>query len=280
MFKASVVEDGVVRFLMARRLLGRDLYHAACYLVDGLLVDSGIHFRREDLVSAVAGDPIAAIVNTHCHEDHIGGNAALQARRRVPVFAHEAALPVLSQPRKLALLPYQKLFFGEPSPSAGTPVGETVSTERCRFRVIHAPGHSPDHIVLHEESRGWLFAGDTFIAGQDRVFRESYDLPEMIRTLRNLSALGTEVMFTGMGNVIRNPARQIERKLAYYEEIRDQVGALHGKGMDASAIARRLFPGDLAVRFVTSGNFSAVHLVRSILAAPAGRSGARNGSAG
>ena len=275
MFEVNVVEDGVVQFLMARRILGKDLYSAACYLVDGLVVDTGIHFKKKDFVFAVSGHPIAAIVNTHAHEDHMGANAALQESRGVPVFAHESALPVLSDPGKLSLLPYQKIFFGAPSPSTGKPIGDTVSTGRYEFRVIHAPGHSPDHVVLHEESRGWLFAGDAFIAGQDRVFRESYDLPEMTRTLRKLSSLGTEVMFTGMGNVIRTPARKIERKLSYYEEISYRIGKLRREGMEAPDIARRLFPGDLAVRFVTSGNFSAANLVRSVLSAPGGPPGVR-----
>lgn len=280
MFQANVVDDGIVRFLMARRILGRDLYSAACYLADGLLVDSGIHFRNKELVAALSGRHVAAIVNTHSHEDHIGGNAALQERRGVPVFAHEAALPVLSRPVTLSLLPYQKLFFGVPLPSAGDAIGGAVSTERYRFRVIHSPGHSPDHIVLHEESRGWLFAGDAFIGGQDRVFRDSYDLPAIVRTLRNLSALGAEVMFTGMGAVIRKPARQIERKLAYYEEISHKVGTLRRQGMEAGAIARTLFPRDFTVRLVTSGDFSAVHLVQSVLAATGDPSAARSERAG
>jgi glyoxylase-like metal-dependent hydrolase (beta-lactamase superfamily II) len=125
--------------------------------------------------------------------------------------------------------------------------------------------------VLHDEDRGWLFSGDAFIGGQDRVFRESYDLPEMTRTLRKLSALGAEVMFTGMGSVIRRPERQIERKLSFYEELSDKVGKYHREGIDAPEIARRLFPGDLAVRIVTSGNFSAEHLVRSSIASLRGR---------
>jgi glyoxylase-like metal-dependent hydrolase (beta-lactamase superfamily II) len=266
MFRVNVVEDGIVQFVMARRILGRDLYVAACYLVDGLLVDSGIDFRKKDLVEAVSARRITAIVNTHAHEDHMGANAALQESRHVPLFAHAAALPILSDPGKLSLLPYQKLLFGKPSPSNGKAIGDTISTERCRFRVFHSPGHSADHIVLREESRGWLFSGDAFIGGQDRVFRERYDLPQMTRTLRNLSALGSEVMLTGMGSVIRNPARQIERKLAYYEEISYKIGKLHRQGMEASAIARRLFPGDLGVRLATSGDFSAAHLVRSVLA--------------
>src|SRR5512134_572585 len=280
MFKVDVVESGVVRFAMARRLLGKDLYRAACYLVDGLLVDTGIPLLCGQISAALSGRRISAIVNTHAHEDHMGANAVLQKSRRVAVFAHRKALPVLSDPRKLSLLPYQKLFFGEPLPSTGKPIGGTFCTERHTYRVIHSPGHSPDHVVLFEESRGWLFSGDAFIGGKDRVFRDGYDILEMTRTFRKLSALGAQLMFTGMGNVIRTPSKTIDRKLSYYEEISHKIGKLRREGMKTSEIAKRLFPGDFTVRLVTSGNFSAAHLVRSFLQASDELSGLRHDRAG
>lgn len=265
MVNVDVLEGGVVRFVMARRLLGKKLYRSACYLVDGLLVDSGIPHLCRSFVKSLSGRNISAIGITHAHEDHIGGNAILQEGRRVPVYAHEKALPILSDPGKLSLLPYQKLFFGRPSPSSGKPLGETIETERHRFRVIHSPGHSPDHVVFHEESRGWLFSGDAFIGGQDRVLREGYDILQVTKTLGMLASLGADSMFTGMGNVVRNPARQIERKISYIEDISDRIRRMHREGVSASAIARKLFPGDLPVRLVTSGDFSAANLVRAFL---------------
>mgnify|MGYP001611930842 FL=1 len=271
MFRVSVVEGSVLRFVMARRLLGKDLYRSACYLVDGLLVDSGIPHLSGKIAKALSRHHISAIVNTHAHEDHMGANAILQESRRLPVFAHRAALPTLSDPGMLTLLPYQRLFFGKPLPSMGEPLGDVLQTERHRFRVIHSPGHSPDHVVLHDEEKGWIFSGDVFIGGQDRVFRGSYDIREMIRTLKTLASLGAEIMFTGMGNVIRKPTRQIERKISYYEEMSHKVVKLVREGMEPSEVARRLFPGDRTVRFVTSGNFSAEHLVRSFLTASEGQ---------
>ena len=67
MFRAEAVEGGVVRMVMSRELFGKDLYPAACYLVGGLLVDTGIAHLRKDLVSCLKGKPVEAIVNTHAH---------------------------------------------------------------------------------------------------------------------------------------------------------------------------------------------------------------------
>lgn len=264
MFDVSAVEEGVVRFLMARRLLGRNFYRAACYWVDGLLVDTGIHWRRADLASAISGRRVDAIVNTHAHEDHMGANGLLQRERGVPVFAHEAALPILAAPRTLRLRPYQRFFFGEPEGSRAVALGDCVRSERCRFRVVGTPGHSPDHVALFEETRGWLFAGDAYIGGLDRVSRGSYDIAAMRRSWRTLASLRAEVMFTGAGSVARRPSRKFERKLAYYDELAGRVAELRRAGLGVPEIARRLFPGDRAVRLVTSGDFSAEKLVRPL----------------
>lgn len=265
MFRADVVEDGILRFVMSRRFFGRDLYRSACYLAGDLLVDTGISHRKKDFVESLSGYPVTMIVNTHAHEDHMGANGILQRTRRIPVLAHEMALPILSDPGKLSLLPYQRFFFGEPLPSAGHPLGDSILTERHAFQVLRSPGHSPDHVVLFEKSRGWLFSGDAFIGGHDRVFRARCDLAGIIGTLRMLSALEAEIMFTGMGNVVRKPSQKIRRKLDYLEEMSGKIGTLQREGLGESEIAKRLFPGDAAVRLVTSGDFSSTHLVRSIL---------------
>jgi hypothetical protein len=80
--------------------------------------------------------------------------------------------------------------------------------------------------------------------------------------------------------VIGSPSKKIERKLSYYEEITHKIGKLRREGMEAPEIARRLFPGDRTVRIVTSGNFSAAHLVKSVLAASGEPPGVRRDRAG
>ena len=65
----------VVRFRMARELLGKQFYHTAAYWVDGLLIDTGCAHTARQLTSTLKGWRVDQVVNTHSHEDHIGANA-------------------------------------------------------------------------------------------------------------------------------------------------------------------------------------------------------------
>lgn len=110
---------------------------------------------------------LVAILNTHHHADHVGGNAALLARTRVPVFGpRDERIPEVST----------RLADGQ------------------RFRLPHfdiemetleIPGHTRSHIAF--AGGGMLFCGDTlFAAGCGRLFegtpRQMHDsLTRLIR---------------------------------------------------------------------------------------------------
>ena len=172
MLKTTFYGD-VTRFDLGRTLFGRGRYWATAYLVDGMLVDTGCAFSALELVTALADVPLTHIVNTHTHEDHIGGNGPLQRQRDgLEILAHPLALPVLADPRGAQPLHlYRRVTWGWPEPSHGQPVpdGAVIETEHHHFQVVYTPGHRPDHICLYEARRGWLFTGDLFVGGQDRA---------------------------------------------------------------------------------------------------------------
>lgn len=94
---------------------------------------------------------LIAILNTHHHADHVGGNAGLLARWKVPVFGPaDERIREVTQPLKdgaRCTLPH----FG------------------TEFTVMEIPGHTRSHISFH--GGGMLFSGDTlFAAGCGRLF--------------------------------------------------------------------------------------------------------------
>jgi glyoxylase-like metal-dependent hydrolase (beta-lactamase superfamily II) len=262
----AIPSGEVLKLRLARDILGRPIYFTAAYWVDGLLIDTGPAHTAGQLLHALEGWRVEQVVNTHCHEDHIGANAALQAAFGCPVYAHPQGLQVLRDPRLQPLQPYRLIFWGRPRPSQPTAVGEQVETDRFCFQVIHTPGHSPDHVCLFEPERGWLFSGDTYIGGEDRALREGYDIHGIIASLKKLAQLPVQAIFAGSGSVREAGVEPLQLKIAYLEELGQRIRSLHGQGLSPRQIRRRLFGRELPIAYVTLGHFSGIHLVRSYLA--------------
>ena len=94
---------------------------------------------------------LVAILNTHHHADHVGGNSDLLRHRQVPVFGPQDPR-IAEVTHRLAdgdhlVLPHFGLEFG----------------------VMAIPGHTRTHLAFH--GAGMLFCGDTlFAAGCGRLF--------------------------------------------------------------------------------------------------------------
>jgi hydroxyacylglutathione hydrolase len=134
---------------------------------DALVIDPGL---EPDLILSFLEErelKAAAIINTHGHADHIGGNEALKSRfpqAPIVIGVNEAAL--LTDANLNLSAP-----FGMPivSPPADRTVaeGETLDYAGFALEVYEIPGHSPGHVVF-------LIRGTPHIVlGGDVLFRGS-----------------------------------------------------------------------------------------------------------
>lgn len=154
-----------------------------CYVLkdggEALIIDPGD--CTDELLDAIAGVTVVAIVNTHCHIDHVGGNAALKARTGAPFLCPQGELPLLRA------VPQQGLMFGiqvppSPDPDRFLAAGDRLTVGAVTLDVRSAPGHSPDHMIL---------VGSGFVIGGDVLFQGSVgrtDLPggDMATLLRSI----------------------------------------------------------------------------------------------
>ena len=125
-------------------------------LEPGLILDV---LREEDLT------PVA-LLNTHGHADHIGGNEALKkAFPGAPLLIGVHDLHMLSDSDANLSAP-----FGLPitSPPADRTLveGDVFEMAGMRFEVRDIPGHSPGHIVfLWRGKPNVVFGGDVLFRG-------------------------------------------------------------------------------------------------------------------
>jgi glyoxylase-like metal-dependent hydrolase (beta-lactamase superfamily II) len=265
--------DEVIRFNVAADILGRGRYWTTCYLVDGMLIDTGCAHTAHELQRAVGeclhGAPLRCILNTHTHEDHIGADGPFQyAQPGLEILAHPLALEVIAHPREKQLLhPYRRLFWGWPQAAQARPLadGETLMSSSGSFRVIYTPGHSPDHLCLYEEQRGWLFTGDLFVGGRDRALRQGCNIWQIIASLKHIATLDITTLFPGSARTREHPQEELQAKIAYYEELGGQILEQYRQGLGTPEIVRALCGGPMWVEIVTLGHFSRRWLVLSYL---------------
>jgi len=255
----------VWKFRMARVVAGRPLYFTSAYWVDGLLIDTGCAHTAEEFVEILKEFPVNLIVNTHSHEDHIGGNALLSALYNCPIMVHERGIDALAAANSAPLKPYQHVMWGRPRNSKAVSIPDVVETDHYRFQVVYTPGHCRDHVCLMELTQKWLFCGDAFLGGKDRALRRDYDIWQIISSLKSLADLGPELLFPGSGSVKEGAKEELHSKIAYLEEMGRRVLEYTALGWSRRRIVRKLFGREMAINYITLGHFSGKNLVRSYL---------------
>jgi glyoxylase-like metal-dependent hydrolase (beta-lactamase superfamily II) len=260
------VEGGaeVTFFRMARCLAGWPVYWTGCYLVDGLLIDCGPPALSRQLLAALEGRPLEALVITHHHEDHSGAAPQLSARRGIVAQAHALTAVILREGFRVEA--YRRLAWGgAPARFEARALGSLVETREHRFEVVETPGHSPDHVCLFEPERGWLFTGDLFLAERLRYLRADEDLGSLIASLRRVMALPVREAFCAHRGPLRDGPGALRRKLDALETLVGRVGELHARGVAEAEIARRLVGREGLLTLLSLGHFSARNFVRAAL---------------
>ncbi|MBC7104948.1 MAG: MBL fold metallo-hydrolase [Firmicutes bacterium] len=272
MLRVSRFEEVTV-FKMGRTLLGRLLYPVHCFLVDGLLVDTGCRSAAREFLAAISRYRVTAVVNTHHHEDHTGNNAFF-ASQGIPVYASEGTLPFVEDPRLIKMKPCQHVAWQRPAPARARPLPEELRTARFRFRVVPTPGHSPDHVCFFEPDRGWLFSGDLFLGEQQKLLTRDEDFSALLSSLHRVLELKPRVLFCSLQGAVPEATAALQRKIAYWEEVRDRVCRLRTRGWPVGRIVREVLgPENLASLVATMGFFSKAHLVRAICRGACGDAG-------
>jgi glyoxylase-like metal-dependent hydrolase (beta-lactamase superfamily II) len=192
------------------------------------VVDTGYATHAEQTFAlvqgALAGRPLDAIVNTHLHSDHCGGNAMLQAsypgvRTWIPpgLAAHVRNW----DPVALSYEPTGQICPRFRLDDTLQP-GSELSLGDLAWQVHAAPGHDPHSVVLFEpRSRTLLSADALWENGFGIVFPEldGEHAFDEVATLDLIAALDPAVVVPGHGSVFTDAKSALARarsRLAAY----------------------------------------------------------------
>lgn len=153
--------------------LGVNCFVLGCEVTgQGVVVDPGGDVEQIMAVVSQRKLTIGAIINTHGHFDHVGGNRRLQEMTEAELLIHPADEPLLDKVASVAGM-YGLQAENSPAPDRLLEDGMLLSFGNQQLRVIHTPGHTPGGCCLYLESEQKLISGDTLFA--DGVGRT--DLP-------------------------------------------------------------------------------------------------------
>lgn len=140
-----------------------------CYIVactetgQAAVIDPGGHGEEISRLMQDNGLTPAAVVDTHGHFDHIGGNAYLIRRYcGLSLFIHGDDVPFLVSAGEHADY-WGMPFEDSPEPSVLLGDGDVIEAGKISLQVIHTPGHSPGSISLYMP--GHVFTGDALFRG-------------------------------------------------------------------------------------------------------------------
>lgn len=141
-----------------------------------LIFDPGCYetFELKELTDYISAQKLTvkAIINTHCHIDHVLGNYALKAHYKVPL-----QIPINEKDSYHAVPAYAPQWgitgYTQADPDAYLEEGGSLTLDELQLEIIEVPGHSLGHQMFYEQK-------EKIVIGGDVLFRESIgrtDLP-------------------------------------------------------------------------------------------------------
>jgi glyoxylase-like metal-dependent hydrolase (beta-lactamase superfamily II) len=139
-----------------------------------------------------------AIWITHAHVDHVGAIASVKERWNVPVYLHPADRRLYEAAGRQAEV-YGVPFEEPPEPDQEFADGQRLKLGNAEMSVMHAPGHSPGHVVIH--GNGIALVGDCLFAGSiGRTDLPMSNPQQLTESLKKIASLPPDtVVYPGHG---------------------------------------------------------------------------------
>lgn len=132
------------------------------------------------------------LLNTHCHVDHVLGNAFVKRTYGIPFLIHQQEIAVLNSAQVYAPN-YGFHVYEHIEPDGYLSEGHDLNIGDEELKILLVPGHAPGHVVFYHEGSHTCIAGDTLFRGSigrtdlpggnhqqllDKIKSELFSLPD------------------------------------------------------------------------------------------------------
>jgi len=135
---------------------------------EAVVIDPGCYEKGErgelyDFILSKKLKPVK-LLNTHCHIDHVLGNAFIKNSYDIPLWFHKDEEPILRA------VPSYASNYGFPQYQDSKAdhyirEGELVKFGNTQLQSLLVPGHAPGHLVFYHPDSKSCIGGDTLFQG-------------------------------------------------------------------------------------------------------------------
>ena len=190
-----------------------------------VVIDSGYDKHVPLMLALIAsrmgldGRPLAKLINTHCHSDHVGGNAALRRAYGCTIAVPTGEAPLIDAWDEQALLyEYADQRAERFAVDEILEPGSTHTWGDIEWRALAAPGHAMGALVFFNDEHRILISGDALWQnGYGIVMPPELDpgaLPATRATLEMIATLDVRCVVPGHGEPFTDVNAALERAFA------------------------------------------------------------------
>ena len=183
---------------------------------EGILIDPGCYesYEYDELKQYISTNNIELklLLNTHCHVDHVLGNAFIEQEYGLLTRMHELELPIFKAVSSYASnygFVYKEAAFSEEMLLDF----EIINFGDDQLEVLFCPGHSPGSVCFYSAKQNFLIAGDVlFYRSIGRTDLPGGDFNTLMQSIKNrlLNLPGETIVLPGHG-----PQTTIESEKIY-----------------------------------------------------------------